>query len=366
MDSVQSQANRYEEALQDAVDDGRIEVPIVEVDFSHLPVMDPGEAGQGLYEPIGRITSLQAPHRVADAILRDSELDGMAFRKTEAGKKVNLASLRNATPLLDICPTALLFGLWDSTGPKGGLGVKFQRAIVSEIIGVGMQRGVKTSSRIDPLGIQLKAGPIYETADGDYTLDQELAALDKKKARLKGKDGKPSEVNHGNIPPSLSKTDTDPLGGENDKVYLAGGVTIDYAEQTTVISLPAIRRLRFPPESNAKPDRDRDLTAQTAIVALGLCAAALSAERGLDLRSRCLLWPETAAPWQLLGRSGTAPTDIDLSADAAVELLNESVAAVRQAGLPWRAEPLQLRPSEKLVELVRRSQELAVQSDETE
>ena len=58
-----------EEALQEAIDAGRLNVPLVEVDFGELQLLD----------PIGKITSLQAPHRIADAILRDSELDGVPF-----------------------------------------------------------------------------------------------------------------------------------------------------------------------------------------------------------------------------------------------------------------------------------------------
>ena len=79
LDSVQAQANRMEEALQHAVDEGRIELPVIEVDFSKLDLID----------PVGRITSLQAPHRVADAILRDSEIDGVAFRNLDIGKKID-------------------------------------------------------------------------------------------------------------------------------------------------------------------------------------------------------------------------------------------------------------------------------------
>src|ERR1700756_2209805 len=77
LDSVQSQANRMELALQDAIDDGRIKMPIVIVDFSaHAPTGDvKADAASGrLIDDIGQITSLQVPHRIADAILRDSEL----------------------------------------------------------------------------------------------------------------------------------------------------------------------------------------------------------------------------------------------------------------------------------------------------
>ena len=357
LDSVQSQANRCEEALQDAVDQGRIQIPIVEVNFSEIPIVDPGSDDNGLFEPIGRVTSLEAPHRIADAILRDSEIDGVLFRKTDEGRKLSQATLKNATPLFELCPTALVYGIWDSTGPKGGLGFKFQRAVVSEIIGVNAALGVKTSSRMDPLGIQLKAGPVYEGKDGDWTTDPENA-----RTKLKGKDGRPSEVNHGNIAPSLSDLGKDPLGNEYDRIYLAGGVTIAYGEQTTVLSLPALRRLRFPLEGGARSDSEVNLAAQTALVALGLCGSVLAAERGLDLRSRCLLWPTEVAKWELLGRPGDDPQKVELDAEGAIALLHDAVEEAKARNLPWREAPLSLKPAEKLVKLVRKSQELKVAS----
>lgn len=346
LDSVQSQANRLEEALQDAVDAGRIQIPVIEVDFSHLPLADSPKA-EGLFEPIGRVTSLEAPHRVADAILRDSELNGTPFRETPAGKKVGFANLRNATPLFEICPTALLLGLWDSTGPKGGLGTKFQRALVSEIIGVHVTQGAKTSSRIDPLAIRKDAAVIYETPDRGWTLTAEEAAKEKGKPKTKGKDGKPSEANHGNIVPSISPN---------------GGVTIKYAEQMTVISLPALRRLQFP--LDGKISSEVNQAGRTVLAALGLCGAVLAAERGLDLRSRCLLWPQGPLTWELLDRPGKSAAPFELEAAAAIELLAAAVDAAKKVGLPWLTEPLKLKPANKLVDLIRKSQELAMLSGE--
>lgn len=351
LDSVQSQANRIEEALQDAFDDGRVQIPVIEVDFSDISVVEPGEKADGLFEPVGRVTSLEAPHRVADAILRDSELDGIAFRSTPAGKKIGFANLRNATPLFEICPTALVFGLWDSTGPKGGLGTKFQRAMVSEIIGINASFGTKTSSRIDPLAIRRDAAQIYETPNRDWTLSPDEAVQEKKKPKLKGKDGKPSEANHGNVVPSLSEV-------SRDGTPLAGGVTIAWAEQMTVISLPALRRLQFP--IDGKISAEANHAGRTVLAALGLCGAVLAAERGLDLRSRCLLWPTEPLRWELLNRPGQNATDFELDGDAAIGLLNDAIMIAESAGLPWMKEPLRLKPAKKLVELVRKSQELAV------
>ena len=119
LDSVQSQANRIEDSLQDAVDRKMISIPLIVVQFGDT-VPD-----------IQRVTSLQAPHRVADAILRDSLLGDTPFRQSTIGQSVTDSSLANATALFRYCPHALVLGVWDSTGPKGGSGAKFARALVS-------------------------------------------------------------------------------------------------------------------------------------------------------------------------------------------------------------------------------------------
>ena len=109
LDSVQSQANRMEESLQALWADKRLSLPVIAVDFSKVAA------------DVGRVTSLTAPHRVADALLRDSLLNGTLFRLSELGRSFTDATPRNAAPLFRVCPTGLVFGVWDSTGPKGGL-----------------------------------------------------------------------------------------------------------------------------------------------------------------------------------------------------------------------------------------------------
>ena len=347
LDSVQSQANRMEEALQRAVDEGRLRIPVVEVDF----------ADADLVAPVGKVTSLQAPHRIADAILRDSLHEGRLFRESDAGKAIGVASLTNATPIYELCPTALVFGMWDSTGPKGGLGAKFPRALVSEIVGVDAVYGVKTSSRIDPLQIVLGSGPLYHAEDEGgvhWTLDESQARRGKKGAAKLGKDGKPSEANHGNVTPSIS--DRDRETGQP----VSGGVTISHAEQMIVLSLPALRRLSFPLASGECTE-EVNVAGRTVLVALGLCAASLASENGWDLRSRCLLWPTAPLEWELLDKPGGEPTRLSLEASEATKLLTSAVAEANRVGLGWREDPLALEPSPQLVELVRRSQEQAVE-----
>lgn len=236
-----------------------------------------------------------------------------------------------------------MFGLWDSTGPRGGLGVKFARALISEIIGVNAVQGVKTSSRIDPLNIRVSSGILYRAKDGGWTLDEGAAATEKGKAIKLGKDGKPSEANHGNVTPSTSD----------------GGFTIDYAEQTTVLSLPALRRLRFPARPGERSTPDGDLASRTYLAALGLLGATLAVEAGCDLRSRCLLRATNGVSWNLLGRPGDKEQVFELSRESAIDLYNEALAAVGAAGLPVETKELTLRPTDDLVSLVKKSMELA-------
>ncbi|MCS6945971.1 MAG: type I-U CRISPR-associated RAMP protein Csb1/Cas7u [Sutterellaceae bacterium] len=330
LDSVQSQANRMELALLEAHRSGRTQLPLLVVRFDQPRLLKKFT-----------VSSLEAPHRVADAIFRDSLYNGEIFRKSEKGRLLDTADVRNATGLFGLCPTALLFGLWDSTGPRGGLGAKFQRAIVSEIIGVGAMQGVKTSSRIDPAQIMVGAGPLY--ARSAESASKPAWTLDPKEGAKKlGKDGKPSEANHGNVTPTIA----------------AGGYTIASARQTTVISLTALRRLRFPLKGGASSDPQADTVARTVLAALGLAAASLTRDESADLRSRCHLIATAPPEWELIDTPGLDPIRFRLSGDAALELLNQAIEAAKSAGLPWDGE-IELTPADDLVELVRRSQELA-------
>ena len=339
LDSVQSQANRMELALQEAVDAGQAKMPLVEVDFSeHDPTgdLEADLEAKRLIDAVGKITSLQVPHRLADAILRDSELDGKPFRHSEKGKALNTVSLANATPLLELCPTALLFGMWDSTGPKGGLGPKFERAVVSEIVGIGAEyhddyraRGV----RRDPLEIS-KNVPV--TRNEDKSLHKVVDGKEKGAVR-------PSEINHSSVP--FDSTNS--------------GVTIEYAEQVTTLSLIALRRLHFPVNGGRSDDADH--AARAVLAALGLCAATLAFENGVGLRSRSLLWPDGPMTWELLEKPGQAPRMFELTCEQALELLNEAVEAATDASLNWPEDPVPLKPSAQLLELVRRSQNMARQ-----
>jgi CRISPR-associated protein Csb1 len=338
IDSVQSQANRMEEALQALWADKVIALPVVSVDFSSVA------------PEVGRVTSLTAPHRIADALLRDSLLNGKLFRLSDIGKSFTDASTKNATALFKVCPTGLVFGLWDSTGPKGGLGAKFQRALVSEIVGINAAPGSKTESRIDPMNILKKAADIYE-AEGDerWTTDSAKAKKNDKGEPIRfGKEGKPSEVNHGNVTPTIDST--------------GGGVTIDEAQHNVVLSLAALRRLGFAAGA---------IEARTVLAALGLLSVLASESRGHDLRSRCLLVPKKGCALKLeaIGRDGST-TDLVLNRDGAIALYSAAIKKLPDSMKFEKAagEALaELTPSPKLADLVKRSRALAaVETDAAE
>jgi CRISPR-associated protein Csb1 len=348
LDSVASQANRMEEALLAAWEGRALDFPVIGVNFS---------ADDNLAD-LGSVTTLQAPHRIADAILRDSTSeDGkVLFRDMPEGKAFTEATFRNATAVYRLCPTALIFGVWDSTGPKGGMGAKFQRALTSEIVAIGASHGRKVSSRIDPLGIQANV-PVYHRADDEsnWTISESDAKRDKGKlvpfsrTKKEGK-GNPSAVNHSNIAPSIDE--------------FAGGVTFDSALQTVVLSLPALRRLRFVTTSegtsligDGKSPQARlrvEEAARVALAALALAAIVHQRDQGYDLRSRCLLVPDGPLKLELVAADGSS-TEASLSRSEANDLLKQAHEMAKAVGMGWDREPVKLRPASKLVALIKKS-----------
>jgi CRISPR-associated protein Csb1 len=347
LDSVASQANRIEEALLEGWRRGELPFPVIAVDFT----------GVDQLADLEQITSLQAPHRVADALLRDSvDKRGTPFRQTAIGKACTDARPNDATAMYLYCPTALLFGVWDSTGPRGGAGAKFQRVLVSEIVGYDVAPGVKTASRIDPTAIERKSGTVFESkADPtDWTsLESEAVTQNgipkpfSRKRKGTGEKGTPAAINHGNIPPSIDD--------------LAGGVTMSHAQHTIVLSLAGLRRLRFRTRSDGSviPARARDraeIAARTALAALALAGIVYQRRNGYDLRSRSLLVASEPLKFEMLSRDGGEPSPFVV--DDPARLLREALEAAASHGLGWNSAPVTLTPTPKLAHLIIASRQL--------
>jgi CRISPR-associated protein Csb1 len=284
------------------------------------------------------------------------------FRMSELGKSFTDASPRNAGPLFRVCPTGLIFGIWDSTGPKRARGAKFARVLTSEIVGIGAESGVKTASKIDPAQTVNAAATLYRKKPvageiSTWTLDPKEAELNenseplklgarrKKDGRWEQGDGKLTTANHSNIPPTID--------------VRAGGVSIDHAEHTVVLSLAGLRRLGFTKGGSE---------ARTVLAALGLVAVLAVERTGHDLRSRCLLVPrwnvtekksEALALEAVANDGSTKPLTLDL--DGVIALYEEAVKKLPDE-LKFekdKGEPLAtLTPSPNLAHLIMRSREL--------
>jgi len=342
LDSVASQANRLEEALAELASAGSIEVPRLVVNFI------------GELADIGEISTLAAPHRVFDAILRDSATsDGKPFFKSDLYRQLTACNVRNATALFAQAPSALLFGCWDSTGAAGGLGNKFARIVTSEIVGINAEWGsTQGGVRQDPLAInsnvEIAIGP-----NDDWTVVGKATVT--KKERAKGT--RPSEINHGNV---LVKVETgvketvDADGViQSQRLPLKGGVTVDYALQTTVLSLAGLRRLRFPVDGKVGTDE----AARGVLAALALVAITAGRERGYWLRSRCGLVADGSADLEIVNADGSSsPLKIDSA--AAIAAYKHVIAVAKETGLPWRPTPIPLSPQQKLIDLIKKSREV--------
>lgn len=358
LDSVQSQANRLELALLEwhrECPQDKKPFPLVQIDFSGTEA-----------EEIGKFTALEAPHRIADAVFLAAEIvEGgkkKPFRHPKDPKKessigslVEKSRTADATGLFGLCPTALIFGMWDSHGARGGLGEKFQRILVSEIVGVdATEDGRRPASRVDPLikvaGESLK---IKINSDKTWTVDIQS-----------GKD-KLSKVGLGNVTPSLQVPPDQRRGLESP--YNHGGVSIRFARQICVLSLPALRRLRFPLDG----EKDASLPARMTLAALALAAVARQWKQGFSLRSRCDLVPKHPMKVEIV--SPGKSEEFTLSPEAAEKLVFQCAQEACQAGLPWPPlrleEPwsggeLTLRPNTELVKAIARSRELAMEQRE--
>jgi CRISPR-associated protein Csb1 len=78
-------------ALRAARERGELRFPPIVADFSRE------------FPHIGRITALDAPHRIADAIFRESLRNGKPFRDSEEGQCFAYATARNARASSSLC-----------------------------------------------------------------------------------------------------------------------------------------------------------------------------------------------------------------------------------------------------------------------
>ena len=323
IDNVPSQANRLEEALRRHRES--IQVPELVLDFStvgnlpaHLPRL---------------LSSLEFPHRNADAYLRDARLDDDDFTRTDLGRAIFGATPQACGPLMAWFPQALLFGFWQSHLGKKRHNTKHARAWVSEIVG---WNPAATDTRVlglkgDALNLNTDAAI---TSDPDDRMSWDIGKVEKVEG---GKKDKLSEIGHGQVPF---------MGDE----ATAAAVSFARVTQRATVSFAHLRRITLGPSHTAAADA----AARALLVALGLHAHVLAFGRGFALRSGAELRPKVnAATW--LGSTGDEACTIG-DAEATRTLLQAAVAHAESVRVPldgWDEPALILTPKDNLRDAIR-------------
>ncbi|WP_295443548.1 type I-U CRISPR-associated RAMP protein Csb1/Cas7u [uncultured Thiodictyon sp.] len=273
----------------------------------------------------GFLSTMQLPHRVFDAVLRDSQLAGVPFRSTDIGQAVIAARPGDATALLHCDPGALLFGSWDSTGLGSGgrPRTKWARVMTAEISATRVEPVALAGNRLDPIGVEGTEYAWVEESDGTLRAATEAEMHPTKDGGLP-QGGKaypklvrPSEVNHGNTV-SLS-----PKG-----VLVHGDITFN-----ATLSLSRLRRYAFGTETEA---------GRLLLALMGLYGVLAVLNDGLDLRSGCEL-AVNAFVVELIGLGSRTPITLTLA-----EVEEALRAQVQTVNLH---EPVMFTPSRGLLAL---------------
>lgn len=322
IDNVPSQANRLEEALRKNRDS--ISIPEFVLDLSDLPHL-PAHLPRLL-------SSLEFPHRNADAYLRDAELDGQDFLGTPLGQAIFGATAQTCGPLIAWFPQALLYGFWQSHLGKKRQNTKHARAWVSEIIGW-------QPASADTKVLGLKGDPLNLNTNDTVTSDPDDRTTWEvgRNARVAGgKNDKLSELGHGQVP--FMRSDAP-----------AAAVSFARVTQRATVSFAQLRRVSLGGDSG-----ERDAAVRALLVALGLHAHHLAFGRGFALRSGAELRPRsTAATW--LGADGDEPIDLG-GIETTLELLDSARNHVASHGVPldgWGVPPRTLTPKANLRAAIR-------------
>ncbi|MGI8517047.1 MAG: type I-G CRISPR-associated RAMP protein Csb1/Cas7g [Acidimicrobiia bacterium] len=305
LDSIQSQANRVEQALRENA--ARLGIPQI--------IMEAALADRTV-----RVSSWEAPHRSRDAYLLDSEIDGKAFDKTPLGEALTMATLTDASALLTYSPQDLIFGVWDSHRGKR-ISLKVPRSYTSEMIGWSVLRGRKAATKGDPLNLPGSSKvPLAEWRSEIETNNRST------------KDERLSELGHGMVPVAAEQA--------------TGGVSVKAITREAALSLTGLARLSFPAGSgDATPE------ARVALASLALAGDRLAFGRaGLSLRSGSdlVLASETL---QWVGR-GNKVEEFELTSDKALDLLDVAKADMKKVGIEWNSEPVTVTPSARLLKVI--------------
>ena len=243
IDSVGAQANRMEPLFKAAAN-GEPENPRAELVPQVTITYGNGKS----------VSLLEAGHRLGDALVRSTELADKANRAFRT-----FLDTDDASPIAQLAPTSLVFGVWDSRDTQARL-----PRIVQSVIRAWDIDELKRSAQYNP--------PV------DYAALEVFSESERQKQE-------------GNAKSPLAQRGFVhvPATGEHGGIVVHGEIRRD-----TTVNLIALRRLR-----------GKNETALRRYV-LGLALVAATAPLDGFLRQGCLITPDPEAPgaWVSIGRDG--------------------------------------------------------------
>ncbi len=308
IDSKQSQLNRCEAALAQAIADGH-------PTLSRLPRVEVTYSRDGVEEVYSDLT---LPHRIFDGHVRAGTVGGVPVTQLDVYRNIRNATPANARAVLDASPVSLVFGSWDSSRPaRQG---RWRSTLVGEIIGfcADDRPSLRGGARVDPVGMQIN---LTEAA---------LKALaDAQRAELSGKKYK-------DVTAAKPKKDEETisasmlgLGGIPTTLDTLSGVACSRIIRSHVLSFAALRQLRF------GAGADGDAACRALLAALALNALARS-DAELCLRANCDLRERGPASVEIDQRGGGRLALEALTIAEADALLDAALAAAQEkAGVTW-------------------------------
>jgi CRISPR-associated protein Csb1 len=317
IDSKQSQLNRIEQGLRDAIRDGH------EV-LSRLPRL---AVSYTRGEDTVELSELELPHRAFDGHLRAGTVDDVPVTQHAGYRRLRDAHPGDALALFEASPASLLFGSWDSS--RAARQGRWRSVLVGEIVGFcekPSEPALKGGARIDPLGMRIElTGPalkdLAERQRSELSVKLYEKVVKSATATKTGKRAKASPVGLGGIPPTLEAL---------------AGVACRRIVRSHVLSFAALRQIRF------GKGAEGDAACRALLAALALSGLA-RADAELVLRANCDLVEAAPPQVTVFGRGGAttnyAPVTV---ADADAVLAQALAHAERIAGIAWNGVTLRI------------------------
>jgi len=310
IDSKQSQINRVEAALLQAIAEGH------EI-LKHLPRIEVVYQRNGVEE---RYSDLALPHRAFDGHIRAGTVErngkSISVVADELYQSIRNATYANARALLDASPATLIFGGWDSSR-KSNQG-RWRSVLVGEVIGVcaNTEPSRRGGARIDPVGMKIDLPPeelekLAHTQRAELspdTYNKLIGNSNKNRGNNKGDEAKASVLGLGGIPPTLDQL---------------GGVACKRIIRSQVLSFATLRQMRFGDNPVA------DIACRALLAAIALYGLA-RANSELYFRANCDLREAGSAEVLIDTRNGEVEGFEPLQVEAMDKLLADAFKNAQQ------------------------------------